>query len=199
VGWHPVAGPPRVASHAHPGATSKIEAFRVARRTFIAGKRVELADIAATVGVNRVTVHRWLGNRTAVLTEIVWSLAEPTISECHRRSRGHGGSRVADAMAKFVRLTVDHHGMRSFLEREHETALRILTRRDHEFQPRLIGAVHGLLVHEQEAGHLTASYPLDDLAFLVVRVMETFVYVEHIAGEQPDPKRAARALRFLLR
>ena len=43
-----------------------VEAFRVARRRFVAGHRVELSDVAAELGVNRVTVHRWLGNRTAV-------------------------------------------------------------------------------------------------------------------------------------
>lgn len=181
------------------GVTPQVNAFRVARRTFVAGQRVELADIAATVGVNRVTLHRWLGNRTAILTGVVWSLTEPTIAACDRRAPGHGGAHVADAMAEFTRLTVEHHGMRSFLEREHETALRILTRRDHDFQHRLIGAVQALLVREREAGHLDGDYPLDDLAFLVVRVVESFVYVEHIVGEEPDPARAARALHFLLR
>jgi AcrR family transcriptional regulator len=195
LGRRPVARPSRPPTD----DTPQVKAFLVARRTFVAGQRVELADIAATVGVNRVTVHRWLGNRTAILTEIVWSLAEPTIAACDRQARGHGGVRVAAAMAEFVRLTVEHHGMRSFLEREHETALRILTRRDHDFQPRMIGAVHALLVREQEAGHLAGDYPLDDLAFLVVRVVESFVYVERIAGEEPDPERAARALHFLLR
>lgn len=187
MGRHQVALAPQVA------------AFRVARRMFVAGERVELADVAARVGVNRVTLHRWLGNRTAVLTEIIWSLTEPTLALCDQRARGHGGRHVADAMAEFVRLTVEHHGMRSFLEREHETALRILTRRDHDFQPRLIGAVRELLVREQDSGHLEGSYPLEDLAFLVVRVVESFVYVEHIAGEEPDPERAGRALHYLLR
>jgi hypothetical protein len=59
--------------------------------------------------------------------------------------------------------------------------------------------VHGLLLREREAGHLDGDYPLEDLAFLVVRVVESFVYVEHIAGEEPDPARAERALHFLLR
>jgi hypothetical protein len=182
-----------------PSVSPQVEAFRVARRTFVAGHRVELADVAATVGVNRVTLHRWLGNRTTILTEVVWSLTEPTLALCDRQARGRGGARVASAMAEFTRLTVEHPGMRSFLEREHETALRILTRRDHDFQHRLISAVHGLLLREREAGHLAGDYPLEDLAFLVVRVVESFVYVERIAGEQPDPERAARALRFLLR
>jgi AcrR family transcriptional regulator len=187
------------ASDLHTEVTPQVNAFRVARRTFVAGQRVELADIAATVGVNRVTLHRWLGNRTAILTEVVWSLTEPSIVACDRRAPGHGGAHVADAMAEFTRLTMEHHGMRSFLEREHETALRILTRRDHDFQHRLISAVHGLLARERESGHLEGDYPLDDLAFLVVRVVESFVYVEHIVGEEPDPERAARALHFLLR
>lgn len=199
MGRRQVASSVPASSDEHSDATPQVKAFRAARRTFVAGQRVELADIAASAGVNRVTLHRWLGNRKAILTEIVWSLAEPTIVECYRRAQGQGGARVAAAMAELVRLTVEHHGMRSFLEREHETALRILTRRDHEFQPRLIGAVHALLVREQGAGHLGGDYPLDDLAFLVVRVVEGFVYVEHIAGEAPEPERAARALHFLLR
>ena len=55
------------------------------------------------------------------------------------------------------------------------------------------------LVREQEAGHLDGTYPLDEVAFLVVRVVEGFVYVERITGERPDPDRAASALHFLLR
>lgn len=144
-------------------------------------------------------LHRWLGNRTTILTDIVWSLAEPTIAWCDLRARGNGAGRVAATMPEFTRLTVEHPGMRSFLERKHETALRILTRRDHDFQHRLIGTVQSLLLREREAGHLDGDYPLDDLAFLVVRVVESFVYVERIAGEEPDPARAARALHFLLR
>jgi AcrR family transcriptional regulator len=191
VGRDPVAAAPEV--------TRQVAAFRVARRTFVAGERVELADIAATVGVNRVTVHRWLGNRTAVLTDVVWSLTEPTLALCDQRAEGHGGARVAEAMAEFVRLTVQHPGMSAFLDREQETALRILTRRDHAFQQRLIDAVEAMLHREREAGHLPGDYPLDDLAFLVVRVIEGFVYVDPIAGERPDAERASRALHFLLR
>ena len=160
---------------------------------------MEIADVAAAVGVNRVTVHRWLGNRTTILTEVVWSLTAPTLAGCWDRAEGRGGPRVAAAMGEFVRLTVEHPGMRSFLEREHETALRVLTRRDHDFQPRFTAAVQEMLAAEQRAGHLDAGYPLEDLAFLVVRVVEGFVYVERIVGELPDPGRATRALSFLLR
>ncbi len=177
----------------------RVEAFRVARRTFVAGERVEVGDLATTLGVNRVTVHRWLGNRTRILTDIIWSLTDPTLEACYRDAAGHGGARVADCTAAFVRLTLAHHGMRSFLEREHEAALRILTRRDHDFQARLIDRMRDLLAREQDAGHLDATYPLDDLAFLVVRMVESFVYVDRIVGEQPEPDRAERALHFLLR
>ncbi|MES2171202.1 MAG: QsdR family transcriptional regulator [Actinomycetota bacterium] len=175
------------------------EAFHVARRTFVAGDRVEIGDLANTLGVNRVTVHRWLGNRTQILTDIIWSLAEPTIEVCYREAPGTGGDRIAGAMVDFIRRTYEHKGTRAFLEREHETALRILTRRDHAFQPRLITQVRGLLALEQHSGTLDAGIPLDDLAFLIVRVVESFVYVERIVGEELDLERAERALRFLLR
>jgi hypothetical protein len=175
------------------------EAFRVARRTFVAGDRVELGDLASTLGVNRVTVHRWLGNRTQILTDIIWSLAEPTLEDCFREAKGAGGVRLANTMVEFVRRTYDNTGMRAFLERENETALRILTRRDHAFQPKLIAKVRELLLREQVSGLGEADLSLDDLAFLIVRVVESFVYVERIVGEEFDLARTDRALHFLLR
>jgi hypothetical protein len=69
------------------------EAFRAARRMFVAGDRVEISDLAGTLGVNRVTVHRWLGNRTQILTDVIWSLAEPTIEAAtamHQKSADPG-------------------------------------------------------------------------------------------------------------
>ena len=56
-----------------------LDAFRLARRTFQAGDRVDMQTLARTLHVDRVTVYRWVGSREQLLTEILWSLIEPTI------------------------------------------------------------------------------------------------------------------------
>src|SRR5690348_8179422 len=38
-------------------------AFRIARRWFQAGRRIEMQELAAELGVNRATLFRWVGGR----------------------------------------------------------------------------------------------------------------------------------------
>lgn len=38
-----------------------------------------------------------------------------------------------------------------------------------------------------------------DLAYLTLRITETFVYADTIAGETPDPAKVRQAIRALLR
>src|SRR5206468_12935445 len=47
-----------------------LDAFRLARRTFQAGDRVDMQTLARTLQVDRVTVYRWVGSREQLLTEV---------------------------------------------------------------------------------------------------------------------------------
>ncbi|WP_431878193.1 QsdR family transcriptional regulator [Amycolatopsis sacchari] len=182
------------------GRPDRESALRLAQKTFNAQQRVEVNDLAAALGVNRVTIYRWLGDRDAILAEVVWRLGERTMLDAYASAAGSGGTRIANTMSAFVRQTLAHAGMRHFLTNETETALRVLTRGGHTFQPRLVALVEQLLTRERDAGALPAG-DIDphDLAYLCVRVGESFVYTDAITGEPPDPDRAERALRYLLR
>ena len=70
-----------------------LDAFRLARRTFLAGARVDMQALARTLNVDRATVYRWVGSREQLLAEILWSLIDPTIANlrkthCHRWPAG---------------------------------------------------------------------------------------------------------------
>jgi hypothetical protein len=87
-------------------------------------------------------------------------------------------------------------GMQRFLAQEGELALRLLTRADRGFQPRLIAAVRGLLVDEA----LDAlPVDVDELAFVIVRLIESYTYLDLLTGQRPDAGRAEPVLRLLLR
>ena len=51
------------------------DALRLARRGFQAAERIDMSALADELGVNRVTLYRWVGSRERLLVEVIWSLA----------------------------------------------------------------------------------------------------------------------------
>jgi hypothetical protein len=88
--------------------------------------------------------------------------------------------------------------MQRFLDREGELALRLLTTRASDFETRLIAVIGEFVCEEAAAGRLNAAVPLDDLPYVLVRIMESYIYLGLITGEHPDPDRAARVINALL-
>ena len=60
-------------------------------------------------------------------------------------------------------------------------------------------SLHRLLAEDIESGRLLSPVPLDDLAFTVVRIVESYVHRRIITGEKPDADGAGRVLGALLR
>jgi hypothetical protein len=85
-------------------------------------------------------------------------------------------------------------GMQRFIGREGELALRLLTTKATEFEARLIALVAELVDDEIRARRLDPAVPTDDLSYVLVRIMESYIYIGHITGEHPDPERAARVI-----
>jgi AcrR family transcriptional regulator len=178
-----------------------LDAFRHARRTFLGGDRVDMQALARTLNVDRATLYRWVGSREQLLTEILWSLIEPTIKELRKNAGGSaaaGQSPAAAVITGTVRHVIANTGMQRFLDREGDLALRLLTTRATDFETRLTTLVGELLDEEASAGRLKAAIPPEDLPYVLVRIMESYIYLGLITGEHPDPDRAARVINALL-
>lgn len=174
-------------------------AFGLARRTFLAGERVDMTALAAELSINRVTLYRWIGNRDQLLVEIMWSLALSTLERERARTRKRGAERIVQIVGRFVAAVLSNPGMSRFLAEEGELAMRLLTRRQTGFQPRLMAYVEDLLAEEVRRGRLELSADLHDVAYTIVRIIESYVYLDRITGEEPDARRAESILRLLLR
>jgi AcrR family transcriptional regulator len=176
-----------------------LDAFRLARRKFLAAERIDMSALADELGVNRVTLYRWVGSREQLLVEIVWSLGSKTLANCDRRTRSRGSERIVKVVTRFLDDVISNEGMRRWLAEEGELAMRLLTRHDTDFQPRLIAAVEALLREETDAGRLDLPVDLHEVAYVIVRLIESYTYLDLITGEQPDAQRAEPVLRLLLR
>lgn len=132
--------------------------------------------------------------------EIIWSIALPTFEQATvGASHTRGPQRIAAVLSNFAAASIQSEPFMEFVQREPERALRLLTTRASDFQTRLLGLIEPLLKEEIEAGRVIAPLPLHDLAYLILRITETFVYADAIAGVTPDPAKVRQAIRALLR
>ena len=186
------------------GATDRrrptpLDAFRLARRKFLAAERIDMSALADELGVNRVTLYRWVGSREQLLVEVIWSLAQRTLEKNDRSVRATGSERVVRIVTRFLADVISNAGMRRWLADEGELAMRLLTRHDTDFQPRLIRAIQEMLEEESAAGRLDLPVDLHEVAYVIVRLIESYTYLDLITGEEPDARRAEPVLRMLLR
>ncbi|MBT2500925.1 QsdR family transcriptional regulator [Curtobacterium sp. ISL-83] len=179
---------------------SALRAFREARHTFIAGSRIDMGALATELGVDRTSLFRWVGNRDRLLSEILWSLAVPTLDAARQAASPAGARRIVDVLDRFTADLIRAPYFRAFLTREPARALRLLTTSDSDVQSRLVAEVTDLVAAEQASGAFDpAPLSAEELARLLVRISESFTYADLISGERPDPARARAAYEYVLR
>ncbi|WP_353807866.1 QsdR family transcriptional regulator [Agromyces sp. SYSU T00194] len=174
-----------------------LRAFRAARHEFIAGSRIDMGALAADLGVDRTSLFRWVGNRDALLSEVLWSLAIPTLDRADHPEL-HGPARLVELLSAFVDALIDADYFRTFLTREPARALRLLTTADSEIQRRLRVVIETAIDEEAVRGTYTPPLPTADLAYLLARIAESFIYADLITGDEPDAAKARDAFALVL-
>ncbi|MGA7149049.1 MAG: QsdR family transcriptional regulator [Microbacterium sp.] len=177
-----------------------MRAFEAARETFIDARRIDMGSLAASLGVDRTSLFRWVGNRDALLSEVLWSLAIPTLVQAdHASAELSGGDRIAAILTHFVDDLITADYFRQFLRREPARALRLLTTKESPIQRRYVATADWLVRRELGDEPLGGAIDPPGLAYLLVRVSESFTYADLISGDQPSSERARVAFRLLLR
>jgi AcrR family transcriptional regulator len=174
-------------------------ALRVARRRFLRRERFDVSAIAAELGLNRVTLYRWFGSRDAFLIETVWSLTEHVLTEIDRGLSSAGAARIVEMADQFLTTILGDPGMQNWLSTEAEQVMRLCTRHDMGYQPRLIAAFETALAREVADGAMSLDIDTYEMAFVIVRLLETYTYLDLITGEPADAKRLTPVLQLLLR
>lgn len=178
------------------------DAFRLARHRWRSGERVDMSALARELGVNRVTLYRWVGSREQLLVEVIWNLTNHIITSAAAAVDAEGvtgAERIIQLVSRFIDKAITHGGMQTWLANEGESAMRLLTRHQNGFQPRLVGRLEELLREEVDGGRLDLPADVHEVAYVLEQLVESYVYLLPIAGEQPDARRAEPILRMLLR
>ena len=167
------------------------------RRHFLRQGTIEMDELAHELAVSRATLYRAVDGRDRLLGDVLWSLAERIFARARLGVEGSGIDAILEISRRFTEEVMAAEPFRRFLEREPQTALRVL------LTP--AGGVHDRTVAMQRAifadvlsGEDQLKGDLDSLAYLYVRLHESILYADIMSGRRPDPDVARRAVRALL-
>lgn len=171
-----------------------LDAFRLARNRWIAGERLDIGKLAGELGVGRATVFRWVGTRENLYGEICSALFTKQLERAEAEAKGEGAEKLLDILERLLRALSSAAPLRYFVEQDPEFALRVLTSRASTVQLRCVQQIRELifsLVREP-------ALPAEELAYIIVRITESFLYRDVLTGDLADIEAAIRAIRVLL-
>jgi AcrR family transcriptional regulator len=176
--------------------------FQAALATFVAGRRLDMQALAADLGMSRSTLYRRVKDRDELLGEVVWHQTRRVMLSVVAQVDAEGLSgaeRVLEITRRFMAVIAAQQPLRQLLDREPEAALRILTSKHGPVQRNLVALSAGILQEEVDAGRLRLSIDPATLAYVIVRIGESFLYADAIADRDPDLELATEVIARLLR
>ncbi|TMK40073.1 MAG: TetR/AcrR family transcriptional regulator [Actinobacteria bacterium] len=181
-----------------PAAASREDVLDAALYRYLRGQRVDVQAIAAELGLGRSTIYRWFGSRDGLIGEAIVAATRPVFAKARRGARGKGAHLLLDIFDRFNRRLADAPALRSFLEHEHDAALRIITTSGGTVQPQMVEMICSVIEAEIEAGSYDPPVDAADLAYAIVRLAEAFLFREPIAGRRGDVDRLRNVEAALL-
>jgi AcrR family transcriptional regulator len=175
-----------------------LDALRLAREDWLAGRPLDMGALALRLGTSRATLYRWVGSKERLLGEVAWTIGEASMEQARTAVEGSGPEYIADVVERYMSSALGFEPLRRFVEQDPEFALRVLTSKHSPMQRRSILAMRRLLEEQVDAGAFVAPLDLDTLAFVIVRIVESFLYSDVITGGEPDVSKAADAIHALL-
>lgn len=180
-----------------PKRATALDAFELAQRTWHAGERLDIGKLADELGVGRATVFRWVGSREQLYGEVVSAAFAQSIEAARRQSKGKGAAFLTDVTRNLLQSLSKSKSLRAFIRHDAELALRIVMSSASPVEGRVIAAVRELIVAEAEAGHLRPEIDVDSLAYVIVRIAESFLYRDVLTGDPPDVEVATKAIGMM--
>jgi AcrR family transcriptional regulator len=199
----PLAKPPAtplaalLTSRDAPARVTPLDVFQLARQKWLAGERLDIGKLAEELGVGRATVFRWVGSREQLYGEVISSLFASALERAQREAHGVGPAYLADVTHRLLHALLDSEPLRRFVQQDTEFALRVLMSRNSPVEHRCTSAVRALLEAQAQAGHIRPAMDIEALAYVVVRIGESFLYRDVLTGDAPDIETATQAIRIL--
>jgi len=173
--------------------------FAAALETYAACRRMDMQSLARHLGVGRATLYRRAGNREALLDEVIWWRSRRLLTgQLLAASELSGAARIAAVIDGVLRAIERDRPLRFLIGADPDTALRILTGRRSLTATGMTSALERLIDLERSRGRFDPELDTASLAYAIIRIGESFLYADVLAGRAPDSGRAITVIRALL-
>jgi AcrR family transcriptional regulator len=176
---------------------TRSDLLALGRRRFLASQRLDMQAMAAELGVSRTTVYRWAGNHDQLLGEVLSGLTFATFRASERVVRHHGRARVLAVYTNFVTYVAASAAVADALRRDPHQFFRVATKSGPVHRAATV-LCEEMMQREVERGALELAAPVHELASAMVRVTETGLYADMLAGGEPDIDRLREIVALLL-
>jgi len=165
------------------------------------GRRLDMQGLADELGISRVTLFRRAGSRETLLSKGLWMLTQRTLETAAARweaERPEGALHTPGTGRYINEIVSQSTGLHRLLEDEPALTIRVLTDPHGEVQTGVVAFIEELLRRDiAEFGLVTIIEP-DALALALVRLGESFLYADVLAGRKPDIETVGRLQRALI-
>jgi AcrR family transcriptional regulator len=165
------------------------------------GRRLDMQALAEEFGISRVTLFRRVGSREALLGQALSMLTQCTLEVAAARweaERPDGELHTPGTGRHLNAMVAQSKGLRRLLDDEPALAMRVLTDPRGQVQAGTVAFVEELLRRDIEEFGLVTLVEPDALAYALVKLGESFLYADVLAGRKPDVETANRLQRALV-
>jgi AcrR family transcriptional regulator len=181
-----------------PATASREDVLRLVREQYLNGERVDLTVVAAQLGLGRATIYRWFGSREALLGHAIGEQLELLCARKRHEVRRRGAAGLLEVLDRINRTLTRSRALRTLLEQERDSAMRLLTSSGGPVQPRAVACVQAMIDEEVVAGRYEPTADTGTLAYAVVRLCEAFLYNDAAIGIRGDHERLREVQAALL-
>lgn len=172
------------------------DVLRVARERFMARERIDMQSLAAGLGIGRTTLYRWVGDRDALVSEVLCELATETLHVSAAKAEGEGLDRVIDEIRGFMTTTSDFAPLRHLVQNEPELSLRVMLAPGSAVSKVLTGEIQGQIEAVRPGW---AAEKAADLADVLTQIGMAYEWGNIVVSSEPEIDRAIRAMEMLIR
>ncbi len=174
------------------------QAVAAAERYFNEHSGLDMEQLAGVLNVSRATLYRVAGSRERLLGDVLWSQGSRAMERNLHAATGTGVDRLVALARRFNEGLVAYAPLREFMRDDPATAFRVLFMSEARVHARFVEMWRQLFAEAERSGELVVPFPVDELAFVFVRIGESMLYADLLSGLEPNVELAARVQRILL-
>jgi AcrR family transcriptional regulator len=174
------------------------QVLTLALRRFHEHSSVDMEALAVELAVSRATLYRVVGSRERLLGDVLHAQGSRAMSRYLSEVAVTGPARFLWLAERFDRGLIAYAPLRRFLREDPDTAYRVLFMPEARVHTRFVQLWRGLFAEAEQRGEIRLPFDVDDFAYVWVRMGESMLYADLLAGLEPKVELSGRVQRLLL-